>query len=47
MPDLNRREAIAADGLEGFDMAEHRVDNSEPVFDSKGQPRADFFIENG
>ncbi len=38
---------IAAHGLKGFDVAKHRVDKNEPVYDPKGQPRADFFTENG
>jgi len=47
VPDLNRRDAIAAAGLEAFEMAKHRVDRSGPVSDPKGQSRADFFTENG
>jgi len=46
-PYLEMRNTIAAHGLKGFDVAKHRVDKSEPVYDPKGQPRADFFTENG
>jgi hypothetical protein len=30
-------------GLRSADVAKHRVDKSEPVYDASGKPRADFF----
>lgn len=41
------RDAIAAHGIRGLDVAKHRVVHSEPVYDPKGRPRADFFTEAG
>ena len=32
-------------GLRGADVAKHRVDKSEAVYDASGKPRADFFTE--
>lgn len=32
-------------GLRSADVAKHRVDKSEPVYDASGKPRADFFTE--
>jgi quinol monooxygenase YgiN len=37
------RDTIAAHGLRGADVSKFRVDLSEPVYDSTGTPRADFF----
>jgi hypothetical protein len=30
-------------GLRSADVAKHRIDKSEPVYDPAGKPRADFF----
>jgi quinol monooxygenase YgiN len=32
-------------GLKGADVAKHRVDKREPIYDASGRPRADFFTE--
>lgn len=32
-------------GLRSADVAKHRVDKSEPVYDTSGKPRADFFTD--
>jgi quinol monooxygenase YgiN len=32
-------------GLRSADVAKHRVDKSEAVYDASGKPRADFFTE--
>ena len=37
------RDTIASFGLRGLDVSKHRITLSEPVYDSQGQPRADFF----
>ncbi len=42
---LAMRNMIAAHGLRGVDVLKHRVDLSEPVYDPKGRPRADFYSE--
>ena len=31
-------------GLRSADVAKHRIDKSEPVYDPSGRPRADFFM---
>jgi quinol monooxygenase YgiN len=36
-------EALGKHGLRSADVAKYRVDKSEPVYDAKGKPRADFF----
>jgi len=41
------RKTIAAHGLTGFDVVEHRIDKSEPVYHPEGQPGANFFTDNG
>jgi quinol monooxygenase YgiN len=35
--------ALGAFGLKSSDVSKYRVDHREPVYDSKNQPRADFF----
>jgi quinol monooxygenase YgiN len=40
---LAMRNTIAAHGLRGADVSKHRMAISEPVYDSTGVPRADFF----
>jgi quinol monooxygenase YgiN len=42
---LNMRETIASFGLRGADVSKFRVDHREPVYDSTGTPRADFFTD--
>jgi quinol monooxygenase YgiN len=37
------RDTIAGHGLRALDVAKHRIDLSEPVYDPQGRPRADFF----
>ncbi len=32
-------------GLRSAEVAKHRVDKREPVYDAQGKPRADFFSE--
>lgn len=32
-------------GLRGADVAKHRVEKREPVYDAAGKPRADFFTD--
>ncbi len=39
------RDTIARFGLRGADVAKYEIARSEPVYDPKGQPRADFFAE--
>jgi quinol monooxygenase YgiN len=34
---------LGKNGLRSADVAKHRVDKREPVYDAKGKPRADFF----
>jgi len=34
---------LGKNGLRGADVAKHRVDKTEPVYDETGKPRADFF----
>jgi len=34
---------LGRNGLRSADVAKHRVDKSEPVYDPAGKPRADFF----
>ena len=41
----NMRDALGAIGLRGADNNKYRVDLSEPVYDEKRVPRADFFSE--
>jgi len=36
-------EVLGKNGLRSADVAKHHVDKSEPVYDPKGKPRADFF----
>ncbi len=36
-------EALGKNGLRRANVAKHRVDKSEPVYDPQGKPRADFF----
>jgi quinol monooxygenase YgiN len=43
---LNMRNALGKIGLGGADTQKHRVDLSEPVYDSTFTPRADFFSES-
>ena len=38
-------EVLGRNGLRGADVAKHRVEKSEPVYDPKGKPRADFFTD--
>jgi quinol monooxygenase YgiN len=42
---LAMRDTIGAHGLRGFDVSKYRTSLSEPVYDSTGRPRADFFTE--
>jgi quinol monooxygenase YgiN len=42
---LAMRNTIAGHGLTGADVLKYRVERSEPVYDSTGTPRADFFTE--
>lgn len=37
------RDTIAAHGLRAADVLKYRADQSEPVYDATGTPRADFF----
>jgi quinol monooxygenase YgiN len=39
----NMLQTLGAFGLRGADVAKHRVDLSEPVYDADMTPRADFF----
>ena len=41
----NMLATLGKNGLRGADVAKHRVDKSEPVYDDKGKPRADFFTD--
>lgn len=41
------RATIGAFGLKGANVSKYRFDISEPVYDDKGQPRADFFTAEG
>ena len=34
---------LSGHGLRGANVAKHRVEKSEPVYDAEGKPRADFF----
>jgi quinol monooxygenase YgiN len=36
---------LAQGGLRGAQVAKHRIDRSEPVYDATGRPRADFSSE--
>lgn len=36
-------EVLGRHGLRSADVAKHRIEKSEPVYDPKGKPRADFF----
>ena len=38
--------AHGAFGLKSSNVSKYRVNHREPVYDSKNQPRADFFTEN-
>ena len=38
-------DTIAAHGLRGADVLKYKISLSEPVYDSTGTPRADFFTE--
>lgn len=42
---LAMRNTIGAHGLRGADVSKYRMAISEPVYDSTGTPRADFFTE--
>ena len=42
---LAMRDTIAAHGLRAADVLKYRPEISEPVYDSTGTPRADFFTE--
>ena len=44
---LAMRDTIAAHGLRGADVLKYKGDVSEPVYDSTGTPRADFFTQEG
>ena len=44
---LAMRGHLGASGLLGADVAKHRVDLSEPVYDPTGVPRPDFFTAPG
>jgi len=37
------RDTMAAHGLRGADVRKYRGERSEPVYDDRGRPRADFF----
>ncbi|MBW2395945.1 MAG: antibiotic biosynthesis monooxygenase [Deltaproteobacteria bacterium] len=37
--------ALGAFGLKSSEVSKYRVDHREPVYDSDGKPRADFFTE--
>jgi quinol monooxygenase YgiN len=39
----NMLELLGKNGLRGAEVAKHRVEKSEPVYDETGKPRADFF----
>ena len=39
------RDTIGAHGLRGADVLKYRMEIAEPVYDSTGTPRADFFTE--
>ena len=43
---LAMRTTIASFGLTGADVLKYRMELAEPVYDSTGTPRADFFTEN-
>ncbi len=43
---LAMRDTIARHGLRGADVLKYRPEISEPVYDSTGTPRADFFTES-
>lgn len=36
-------EVLARNGLRSANVAKHRIDKSEPIYDAHGKPRADFF----
>ena len=38
-------EVLGKHGLRSANVAKHRVDKSEPVYDANGKPRADFFTD--
>jgi quinol monooxygenase YgiN len=38
-------ETLGAHGLRGSSVAKYRIDLMQPVYDSTGRPRADFFSE--
>ena len=38
---------LGRNGLRAANVAKHRVDRSEPVYDESGKPRADFFTDRG
>jgi quinol monooxygenase YgiN len=40
---INMRNTIASFGLSAADVSKFRIDHQEPVYDSTGTPRADFF----
>ena len=42
---LAMRNTIASYGLRGADVLKYRMEIAEPVYDSTGTPRADFFTE--
>ena len=39
----NMLAVLGKNGLKSADVAKHRVEKSEPVYDESGKPRADFF----
>ena len=47
-PNYNGMRAILGSfGLRGANVAKHRVDLAEPVYDATGTPRPDFFTAGG
>ena len=38
----NMLELLGKNGLRGAEVAKHRIEKSEPVYDKTGKPRADF-----
>ncbi len=42
-PYLNMRDTIGGFGIRGADTKKYEIARSEPVYDDKGVPRADFF----
>jgi len=46
-PYLDMSGHLAAVGIKAAATRKYRVDHTEPVYDSEGQPRADFFTAKG